>query len=142
MHTDFGASMLVKRRTDLRPLLDSQWPTRRQVTIEPSSRRADTDVLAGQLTFDDDVLMNTEPAKPRAERAEYRARFEETRLRAAPREREHVDIDQMMNWVARRGFSEEVIGYAIRRISERGTTEQLVAFTATLRSHLRNKPEA
>jgi hypothetical protein len=49
-----------------------------------------------------------------------------------------VNIDQMLVWVARRGYSEIAIGYATRRIAQLGTMEQLVAFTTAVRDKVRN----
>ena len=49
MRSDFGASFLVKRRPQPRPLPDAQWPIRREITIESSAGHANQDVLAGQL---------------------------------------------------------------------------------------------
>ena len=50
----------------------------------------------------------------------------------------HVDIDQMLGWVARNGYSEESLGYATRRIAQLGTSEQLVAFTVAVRAAIRD----
>ena len=50
---------------------------------------------------------------------------------------DQVNIDQVLDWVARRGFSDKDIGYAVKRISQRGTAEQLIAFTSHLRVAIR-----
>jgi ADP-ribosylglycohydrolase len=44
-----------------------------------------------------------------------------------------VDVDQMLEWVKRNNYSDNSIGYAVRRLSRLGTIEQLVAFTTALR---------
>jgi ADP-ribosylglycohydrolase len=133
MRSDFGASFLIKRRPELRQLPEAQWPIRRKITIEPSAGHADQDIPAGQLPLYDD-----EPMRPH--HAETTQQPSEPRLSRQAREprlaRDQVDIDQVMHWLARRGFSDEDIGYAIRRISESGTMEQLLVFTSTLRSAL------
>lgn len=53
-----------------------------------------------------------------------------------------VDIDQMLAWVARNGFSDQAVGYATKRICEVGTAEQLVAFTAAMRAEIRHNRRA
>jgi hypothetical protein len=50
---------------------------------------------------------------------------------------DRVNIDRVLDWVARRGFSDEDIGLAVKRISQRGTAEQLIAFTSHLRVAIR-----
>ena len=47
-----------------------------------------------------------------------------------------VDIDQMLGWIARNGYSEEALGYATRRIAQLGTSEQLV--TVAVRAAIRD----
>ena len=51
--------------------------------------------------------------------------------------RDQISIDDMITWVARRGFSPEAVGYATKRIAELGTVDQLVAFTTAIRAAIR-----
>jgi hypothetical protein len=136
MHTDFGASLLVKRRPKLPQLPDVQWPIRREINIDPSLGHAGRKVLEDQLPLDDDVPMSLQRAETRSQRSDtYPGN---TRDPAATRD--PVNIDQMLHWLARRGFPNEEIGYATRRISELGTLEQLIAFTTALRTAIRRSP--
>lgn len=48
----------------------------------------------------------------------------------------HVDVDSMLGWVQRQRFTPEAIGYAVKRVSEVGSVEQLVAFAVGLRNAL------
>lgn len=133
VRSDFGASFLVKRRPELRDLPEVQWPVRRDVTIRPAVR-TDRDVPAGQLSLYDDGSVSLQHAAPIRRTDEGRGRRETSGMR--PRS-DQLDIDQIMQWLERRGFQDADIGYSLRRISERGTMEQLATFTAALRSALR-----
>jgi hypothetical protein len=53
-----------------------------------------------------------------------------------------IDIDQMLAWVARNGFSDQAVGYATKRIADVGTAEQLVAFAAAVRATIRDSQES
>jgi hypothetical protein len=48
-----------------------------------------------------------------------------------------ADVDRMLRWVATKDYAEYALGYAVRRIAELGSVEQLVAFTASIRPYLR-----
>ena len=60
---------------------------------------------------------------------------------AGPRDfatgRDPVNIDDMLDWLARNGYADGQLGYATRRIAELGTVEQMVAFTTALRTAIR-----
>jgi hypothetical protein len=47
------------------------------------------------------------------------------------------DVDSMLRWVENEGFAFGAIGYAVGRLSEVGSIEQLVAFTVALRAELK-----
>lgn len=47
------------------------------------------------------------------------------------------DIDSMPAWVIKSGLLDRGIGYAVRRIAENGTMEQMIAFVTALRAELR-----
>ena len=48
-----------------------------------------------------------------------------------------VNIDQMIAWVRGKNYDDAALGYAVRRIAQLGTVEQLVAFTVTARQAVR-----
>jgi len=135
-HSDFGASFLVKRRPELRQLPNAQWPTRREITIDPSARHADPDNKAAQLPLYDDIPMSPKNAGTAVRPTEQQSQRESHESRS---NRDQIDIDQVMQWLERRGFSNEDIGYAVRRISESGNMTQLAIFTSAIRNAI-NKP--
>lgn len=138
MRSDFGATFLVKFRPVLRALPEWQWPARQQGPIDTPDRHASPETTQDQLPLHEDVPMNTPPAVPSAARDETRipgggvtSKTASSGLNQGP-----VVVDEMLRWVARRGYTDEDIGYAMRRISAVGTLEQLIAFAAALRSPL------
>jgi len=132
--SDFGPSFLVKQRTTLRELPESNWPVRRERTVSPRVRHAGQDKVSAQPEMPYETRgMDATIVRP----AESTAQSGSARNASGPpTENEPVNIDDMLTWVARRGYDETAIGYAIRRISEIGTIEQLVAFTTTLRARM------
>lgn len=48
-----------------------------------------------------------------------------------------VNVDQMLTWVAKRDFTDEAVGYALRRICQLGTLEHAIAFTDAVRATVR-----
>jgi ADP-ribosylglycohydrolase len=44
-----------------------------------------------------------------------------------------LDVDQVIAWVVGQQLSDRAIGYAVRRLSEQGSVEQLIAFTTAIR---------
>jgi len=132
MRSDFGAAFLVKLRSRLRELPQAQWPARRERLVEPLVRHAGQKIPPDQPTLYEDVDMT----QPHADTgATHRAPVRDARdsSREPMANHDQVNIDQMLDWVARRGFSDKDIGYAVKRISQRGTAEQLISFTSHLR---------
>ena len=133
-HSDFGATFLVKQRATLRALPDTQWPARRNLLSDPAARHAGHDIPHDQLTLDENMAVpalrsSTPPASgPPSTR---HSRDDPTA------NRDQISIDDMITWVARRGFSPEAVGYATKRIAELGTVDQLVAFTTAIRAAIR-----
>jgi ADP-ribosylglycohydrolase len=129
--SDFGPSFLVKQRTTLRELPDGNWPVRRERLVQPRVRHAGQEKLPLQQEMSYEtrgmhatLVRSAEQSGPPRNAG------------APPTEHEPVSIDDMLTWVARRGYDETAIGYAIRRISEIGTIDQLVAFTTALRARI------
>ena len=137
--SDFGPTFLVKHRADLRQLAKGNWPVRREQIVNRQWReRWLAGALPGQLTLDNvtDVGRTTSPP------ADIRTANEAFQVKGGRPSSDRpppdlADIDQMLVWVARRGYSEEAIGYATRRIAQIGTVEQLVTFTTALRAAIR-----
>lgn len=101
-------------------------------------RHASHDIPHDQLTLDDNMTMpSLRPSSPAATGPQSIRQS-----RVPPDEsadnREQISIDDMITWVARRGFSPEAVGYATKRIAELGTSDQLIAFTTAIRAAIRN----
>jgi ADP-ribosylglycohydrolase len=138
MNSDFGATFLVKQRATPRVLPDGQWPVRRELLTDPAARHARHDIPHDQLTLDENVTVpalrsNTSEASHRPSTRQSRVSRDEPAVN-----RDQISIDEMLTWVARRGYSPEAVGYATKRIAELGTVDQLVAFTTALRAAVRN----
>jgi ADP-ribosylglycohydrolase len=133
-HSDFGPSFLVKQRTALRDLPEGNWPVRRERLVAPRIRHAAQEKLPTQQEMPYETRGMQATVVRSAETSDQSSSARNPSV--PPAEHEPVNIDHMLTWVARRGYDETAIGYAIRRISEIGTVEQLVAFTTTLRARI------
>ncbi|MBK0868312.1 ADP-ribosylglycohydrolase family protein [Saccharopolyspora sp. HNM0986] len=128
MKCDFGASFLLKRRAFPGRLPEGAWPVR------PSweSRRYDN-AVHNLLQTDIDVgsqhIQAMEPNLFNLDTIHEQKTGDQHHLGS-------VEVDAMLSWVARENYRSDAIGYAVRRISEIGTLEQLIAFTAALRERL------
>jgi ADP-ribosylglycohydrolase len=140
-YSDFGASFLVKQRPTLRELPKGNWPVRRERIVEAQAGHAQQEKQQKQLPFNDTedmsaaILPNVDA--PRRNETADTSSVGDLRDESVT-SRDQVDIDQMLVWVARRGYSEVSIGYATRRIAELGTIEQLIGFTTAVRDKIRN----
>lgn len=153
MRTDFGQTVLVKRRNKIRVLPKGSWPATRSVidasaqhtvndgTSEPHAN-SDAPTLVErrrpprrggqpeQLGLDDTDGMSaptaTSPsADPRHERSAPATAFD-------PAHNQGMNVDHILAWAASRQFSEEALGYALRRLAEGGTIEQVIAFSVAV----------
>jgi ADP-ribosylglycohydrolase len=163
--SDFGPSFLVKQRQQLRALPEGNWPPRHDYlalhkigaamkledegqaelfgpqdhygfggdlsSYGPSPSRPDLYVQV-KMTHD-------EPAGDRQEAQYIPARYSIPVSDESIAGQGSLSIDQMLIWLARRGYADEAIGYAIKRIAELGTFEQFVAFCTTIRVDLRRR---
>jgi ADP-ribosylglycohydrolase len=125
--SDFGASFLVKRRQQLRQLPEGNWPVRRSQIIDPSS-------ASQQRSREYDSATRSHGRDPRRQPADQLPRRTGSRMHD---EQIPINIDQIIDWVAKQRFQDEALGYAVRRIAEQGTSEQLVAFMAVIRERIR-----
>jgi ADP-ribosylglycohydrolase len=142
MVSDFGATFLLKHRAQLRELPAGARPVRREHDSGRIYDASPTTIPREQVELVQTLPMNVDlPAlemvvhgpteeAPRAEHGETRRR------RSTPA---NVDVDQMLAWVKQQGLTENAIGYAVARIAELGSVEQLIGFTSSLRTMLRKK---
>lgn len=127
--SDFGPSFLVKMRKSVGDIPVANWPVRRNYIVgadeRPRGRTGNEPALESievQLSFDG--------------HADADAKSEKSVRRPT------VDVDEMIRWVVKRRLSDESIGYAVRRLAEIGTIEQLVAFSVAIRGRIdRHEPE-
>jgi ADP-ribosylglycohydrolase len=130
MCSDFGPTFLLKQRPTARALPEGARPIRRRQD-NPSTRNPQLNgIHEGQPP-----AYNTAPASTRKHRHGGVLDPAPPGFRRQERERsEEIDVDQILAWVAHKGYADEAIGYAIRRLVARGTVEQLIAFTTALRA--------
>ena len=137
--SDFGATFLVKRRPKMRDLPPGNWPVRRDRQPVRPDRAAGGSKPAQQLPLVEDRDM-TSTARD-GEDARMVSPVPPAGPGAGPRDfatgRDPVNIDDMLDWLARNGYADGQLGYATRRIAELGTVEQMVAFTTALRTAIR-----
>jgi ADP-ribosylglycohydrolase len=133
--SDFGATFLLKYREDdqLRELPSGNRPPRR-VHNRAFDRHADPhDAHSRQRPLLDTVSVQNSLPQSERERAETKPIAFGRDAAAERRSHTNIVVDQMLAWVARNEFSDNSIGYAVRRITDLGTVEQLIAFTTALR---------
>ncbi len=139
MRSDFGATFLVKRRIEIRALLDVQWPVRRELPPNSAPRHARPKIPHSQLTLDDNAAVTPSRSSTTTASSPPDAGNSRVPPSESSASHSHVNIDDMLTWVERHEFSEEAVGYATRRIAQLGTREQLVAFTMAIRAAIRDR---
>jgi ADP-ribosylglycohydrolase len=148
MHSDFGPTFLVRLRLRLQALPETQWPSRRPGPVDNPVRHADGKNTEQQLSF-----YETDPVtETQANQGPLRYTVPGTQERPVtpadrrlPRGRpdrgagniDAIDVDEVLNYLARRGYRTHDIGSAMVHISRHGTTEQLIAFASALRAAIR-----
>ncbi|RFZ61411.1 ADP-ribosylglycohydrolase [Mycobacterium marinum] len=153
MRTDFGQTILLKQRSKLRALPKGAWPATRSV-IDSSAQHTVGDYASEthsssdgsafvdrrrpsqrgerleQLALDDTNGMSA----PITSRLEAELRHERT-IPAITFDRAHnegMDVDRILAWVSSRHFSDYALGYALRRLAEDGSIEQVIAFSVAV----------
>lgn len=142
MQSDFGASFLVKRRESLRPMPSGNRPQRRKRTTDTSNanrRGVDVSMRTMFLSFPeiDDVDKET-INHHRVQRGEHSGDGSTDTSSNHGHSHPRSDVDSMLTWAVKHGLSDQDIGYAVRRLAEVGTNEQLIALVTALRAEIRN----
>lgn len=139
---DFGATFLIKRRVKLRPLPTGNYPQRRTQTVASPrpQHSSDRGVRSEQLSFGETVDMAGQVAAAAspplaADNLDRPHTSRRQRTSSSP----HAGVDQVLAWVGGREFSDEAIGYAVRRFAETAGVDQLIAFITALRYELRDR---
>jgi len=121
--SDFGPSFLVKRRQEIRKLPEGSWPTRRSQIVDPNLANSRESLPA---TTPRDRVRTGRPLGQLQGRV--RGNMQDEKL--------PIDLDQIIEWVSKQDFHDQALGYALRRIAERGTVEQIVAFATAIRGRI------
>lgn len=112
MQTSFGPTMLLKRRTILRELPPGSRPTDRDSF---SLRRSRPPVEITPPLFGEEAIGPFSSAT----------------------QDEVINMQQILDWLKREQFKDENVGYALKRITELGTAQQLERFLAAVTDYLR-----
>ncbi|MEU3046345.1 ADP-ribosylglycohydrolase family protein [Streptomyces sp. NPDC006984] len=129
---NFGQTILVKHRTELDELPVTQYPApqaRGAGKINTVSR-SDTSQFKHRTT-----QQEIEPFMPATTSQEHRPSADQSRRHTSGTQ--DLDVDAMLEWLRAQGHTDQAIGYAVRRIAELGTMEQMIAFTATIQAEIR-----
>ncbi|MGH3115877.1 MAG: ADP-ribosylglycohydrolase family protein [Gaiellales bacterium] len=51
-----------------------------------------------------------------------------------------IEVDRVLSFLERKGFQDAAVGFAVRRVAERGSVEQLIALAVTIRERIRAVP--
>ncbi|MEU1485023.1 ADP-ribosylglycohydrolase family protein [Streptomyces sp. NPDC005752] len=128
---DFGQTILVKHRKELERLPDAQRPMMHSgVEVRGSLQSAQSDLVP------DAMQQEIELAMPATTVPEGRARPKD---RQRPAGGQDLNVDAMLEWLRLQGYTDQAVGYAVRRIAELGTVEQMIAFTATLQAEIKSR---
>lgn len=142
--SSIGASFLIKHRDQPRQLAAGQLP------IDPAQRNRPVEVAVerrarrGQVDDSRSVVYHTDRvnvAQVVGSPADHAAIDAPEPLEVPDRSLQgsrHVDVDQILRWLGAhsnrdRASQDQALGYAVRRLIEDGSVEQLIAFTAALR---------
>jgi ADP-ribosylglycohydrolase len=134
--TEFGQTLLVKHRSDLMPMADSQFAPFSAGNSEP---------LVGPnrgSPIDPAIPDNDRPVREKEE--------SDLRTSSGPGVNVHpssatysgsprpIDIDTLLGWLENRGYQDADVGRAVRRVCEAGDLGQLATFTTALSYRLRS----
>src|SRR5574341_413718 len=138
---DFGQTVLVKHRLKLNYLRASERPLRGAATTTAADDKATAQL--GLLEQHDAAPSRGEnaptpaarPSAHRTDRGDARALPPQP---AGPSKTGRLarDIDGILDWVRSRGFDDSAVGYAVRRLAEEGTLEQLTTFVTAVKYEL------
>lgn len=153
MRLDFGQTVLLKQRRKLRALPQGAWPARRSVIDASAQHAGNGEASETSRKSDGPVLVERRRRPRRGEQAEQLGLDDTdgmsapttTGLEASPRHdrgasatafgrapNQDMNVDRILAWVASRHFSEDALGYALRRLAEVGTVEQVIAFSVAV----------
>lgn len=141
MQADFGATFLIKRRTELRSLPTGNYPRRRSQIVDSlrSHHASHGGARSERAPFGDTMDMVVHAAGAASAPGPAPDDLERSHASRRTPSRPLASVDQVLAWVGGREFSDEVIGYAVRKFAETASVDQLIAFVTALRYELRNR---
>jgi len=139
--TSFGPSIIVKHRQSLKPLSNANWPVARAMKTgvsrtEAQPERSQQRTPRGSRPNRQPTLFEATDAASTAELV-TNPRTQPEPSATSVRGSGPIDVDQILAWLGRQKFNDESLGYAVRRISEAGSLEQMALFLASVRSEIR-----
>jgi ADP-ribosylglycohydrolase len=143
--TSFGPSIIVKHRQNLTSLAQANWPIVRALkTGAPATSPRSEPGLDRRISKLRDVLpkntqMKVTEAQPALFDAADVAVNVSTSATTSVRGSGPIDVDQILAWLKRNHFDDESLGYAVRRISQAGSVEQMALFLGTVRGAIRRR---
>ncbi|WP_084537943.1 ADP-ribosylglycohydrolase family protein [Nocardia puris] len=117
MTTSFGPTLLLKHRVHIPDLPLGNWPVAPTVGVDVASSRGNPRTSAQSSLFEDES------------ESEPRHLYQE--------EGRRLNIRLILDWLDGRGYSDKDLGYAFRRVIERGTSSQLAEFTKEVQRAIR-----
>lgn len=125
--SDYGQTLLIKRRNSPGYLADSQHPALERY-VEMRTEVADKPVtMARPVESDQPTLVDAQVDRPAS------AESVPDRLSGG------VNVDAIMRWLRWQNASDAAIGLAARRVAESGSVEQTIAFGVALRELVRQR---
>jgi ADP-ribosylglycohydrolase len=133
--TQFGQTLLVKHREDLPVMAGTQLPRSPDMDTLPRPEQ----VSAGlpRASQPRSVRVTFEPEG--ASRAKVDSAVGSQRT-DRPNAAGLVNIDDVLKWLRERNYEDAALGYALRRVAERGTMADLATFAAAIRQDLTKVP--
>ena len=130
LRSQAGQTMIVKRRTTL-PELPA--PAQMNDAVDRTPRHGEV----GTLPFveaEDHRKANSRPTRSSVRTGVPTPAAEPL---ATSRGDATIDVDRVVAYLEREGFHDRALALAVRRVAERGSIEQLIALTITIRGRLR-----
>jgi len=132
--TSFGPTVLIKHRQDLPELPAGNWP-RLRARVEERDQREST-----RTSTDQERVRPRQPVLFEEEddgRSSRRSSNSGRSVRPKKADDAPLDVDKLLAWVQTRGYEDDAIGEAVRRIASEGTLEQMAVFIGAIRPQLR-----
>ncbi|GAB2456321.1 ADP-ribosylglycohydrolase [Conyzicola lurida] len=136
-NTSFGPSVLIKHRTTLTELPAGNGPrVRRPQPVEARSAAVPTKQAASRPSEPQPALFDEIAVKSKPEASSRTVKSNASRDWPFG---SSIDIDLILVWLQRNGFSDSAVGQALGRIARDGTLEQMATFAGAVRSSLQTR---